>query len=96
MAIEFEQKSKVRWSRVLMFIVIIGAVGLVTYFLFFAPSPKIELIIPAPLERAGEVSSIQFIDPGQIVRSQAFSVLREYAGDPGPGVLGRPNPFLPL
>lgn len=95
MAITFEQKRRVQWGRVAAFSLAVLAIGIATYYLFFAPSPRIELIIPPPLLQVNEISGIEFIDPSQIIRSAAFSVLRDYAGEPGVGALGRPNPFLP-
>lgn len=96
MAVTFEQKRKVRWGRVVSFAIAIVVIGIATYYLFFAETPRIELIIPPPLVEVNEISGLEFIDPSQIIRSPAFSTLRDYAGEPGVGALGRPNPFLPL
>lgn len=97
MAIVFEQKRKIRWFRLVIFITVIVSVLIATYYLFFAPSPRIELIIPPPLKTAEEVSAIDFIDPSAVVRSSAFTSLRDWGnGKPGTGALGRTNPFLPL
>ncbi|PIT92180.1 MAG: hypothetical protein COU08_03795 [Candidatus Harrisonbacteria bacterium CG10_big_fil_rev_8_21_14_0_10_42_17] len=65
------------------------------YYLFFAPSPKFEAIIPPALLEANDLTNIQFVAPETIINDQKFTRLRPYADDPGVGVLGRPNPFLP-
>ncbi len=97
MAIVFEKEKKTfNWFAILLTIVIVAIVGAAAYYLFFAPSPKIEAIIPAELQRAGEVSQIDFTDPSFVVNSQAYKNLRLYVGMPVLGALGRNNPFLPF
>jgi hypothetical protein len=96
MAFNFEEGKKFNWFRLAVFAVAIIFVGIATYYLFFAPTPKISVIIPGRLEEIGEVSEIEFIDPSALVRSQAFQRLKTYGGAPRTGELGRDNPFIPL
>ncbi len=97
MAIVFEkEKKRFNWFAILLTLVVLVFVGAAAYYLFFAPSPKIEAIIPKELQRAGEVSQIDFTDPSFVINSQAYRNLRLYVGTPVLGSLGRNNPFLPL
>lgn len=78
-------------AAVVIGLVIIGAI----YFLFFAPTPAFEVIVPPPLQTAEKISQLQ-IDPANVINSSAFRSLRVYAPLPSAGLIGRANPFLPL
>ncbi len=96
MAFTFENARKINWFRIAIFGVVILFVVLATYYLFFAPTPRIAAIIPGRFEEIGEVSEIEFIDPSELIRSQAFQRLKTYGSAPRTGALGRDNPFIPL
>lgn len=97
MAIVFEkQKSAVNWFALLVFLFLVGFVGFAAYYLFFAPVPKIQAILPPALQDANRFSKLEFIDPSSILQNPSFSRLKQYVTLPGPGRLGRPNPFLPF
>lgn len=96
MAIIFEKARGRNWFRIAAFVLAALGVGVATYYLFFAPSPRIQVIIPAPLQQLGQVSEIEFIDPVSVVESPAFKRLGDVSRRLTPGELGRPNPFLPL
>ncbi len=65
------------------------------YFLFFAPTPGIEIVLPGSLQSADKVTAVQ-IDPSTVLNSREFRSLRSYTGLPGVGQVGRDNPFLPF
>ena len=95
MAIVFEQEKKsVNWVGILFVIFIIGFLVFAVYYLFFAPSPKLDVVLPAPLERASQISELEFIEPATVLNSTAFRKLQNYVGPPAVGVLGRSNPFV--
>lgn len=97
MAIVFEgQRRSINWFGLItaLFIVVFLAGG--SYYLFFAPVPKIQAIIPAALKETTEFAQIEFIDPTVILDNPTFRRLREHIPLPGPGQFGRPNPFLPF
>ncbi len=99
MAIVFERERKpVNWIGILTVAFSIGFVVVVAYALFFAPSPQIEVVLPAPLERAKQISSVEFRDPGEVLASPGFKYVSTSfsAGAPTVGALGRPNPFAPF
>ncbi len=95
MAIVFEQPRKpINWIK-LFFGIFIGVFLVFTvYYLFFAPSPKIDVVLPTPLQNANQIISTQFIDPGLVLNSQVFKALKLYLGQPSVGTLGRANPFV--
>ena len=95
MAILIQEESRsINWFAALIGIFVAVAIGAGIYFLFFAPVPGIEIIIPVPLQSANKISGIS-IDPSTVINSQSFRSLRIYTGLPGVGQLGRANPFLP-
>ncbi len=97
MAIIFEQQRKpINWIAILTIAFSAGFIIFAAYFLFFAVSPQIEIVLPAPLLRASQISNLEFKDPGEIVNSPAFRRLGPSQGAPTKGTLGRPNPFLPF
>ena len=78
-------------------IIIVSAIILVlaglSYALFFAETPKIEIVIPQSVRSTSELSHVQF-DPATVVNSASFRALRRYVGEQAVGALGRQNPFI--
>ncbi len=97
MAIVFEtQKKPVNWIMLLSIVFTIGFIVFGTYYLFFAPVPRIDVVLPEPLKQANQISSLHFIDPNEVVNSSTFQSFQMYFGPPGTGALGRTNPFAPF
>lgn len=97
MAIIFEQQKKsINWVPLVVTAFLVAFVAFAIYYLFFAPTPRIEIVLPAALERAQQISTITFIDPKEVIQSDPFKKLRSYVPAPMPAQLGRPNPFIPL
>ena len=97
MAIVFEKEKKsVNWIRLLFVVFIIGFVGFASYFLFFAPSPQLDIVLPEPLQQAERVESVSSIKPNDVLGLPAFRSLQVFIGPPSIGTLGRENPFQPL
>jgi hypothetical protein len=98
MAIVFEsQRKPVNWVKMLFVVTVVAFVVFAVYYLFFAPSPKIDVVLPASLEHAAELANPSFsIDPSAVIQSAAFKALKSYVGSPSTGALGRPNPFAPF
>ena len=96
MAIIIEQnKKKISWFGILATLFFVFLILFGGYFLFFAPTPGIEIVAPSRLESAVNLSKITF-DPSSVVNSRQFKVLKIYTGLPSVGNLGRANPFAPL
>ncbi|MBI3114794.1 MAG: hypothetical protein HYZ07_02430, partial [Candidatus Harrisonbacteria bacterium] len=86
-----EQKRNIPWFGIAVFVLAMLAIVFGAYFLFFAPSPAIEVVVPAPLQNVNKISFIE-VDPTTVVNSRAFRTLRSYTGLLGVGTLGRQNP----
>ncbi len=96
MAIVIEQnKKKFSWFGIFTIIFFVMLILFGGYFLFFAPTPGIEVVAPSGLKSAVDLSKITF-DPSSVVNSRQFKSLKIYTGLPSVGVIGRSNPFVPL
>lgn len=88
------QKEKGRGVWVLGGVILVLIILLVAfYFLFFAAPPRIESVLPGPLEKIAELSKIS-LDPSAVLGSEAFRSLKSYNGAPSVGRTGRANPFV--
>lgn len=96
MALIIEQNRRsVNWFGIFVFIFLLGVISFGGYFLFFGPTPAIEIIAPIELDAAEKISNIK-LDAGKIIESPVLKSFRQYGTAPGVGTLGRQNPFLPL
>jgi hypothetical protein len=90
-----QQKKKLDWFSLGVTSFIVFAIIFGIYFLFFAPTPGIEIVIPTSLKSADQISAIR-VDPSTVLNSREFRSLRSYTGLPSVGQVGRDNPFLPF
>lgn len=90
-----EAKRSIPWFAIIATLFIIATIIAGAYFLFFAPAPGIEVVVPAPLASANQLSFIE-VDPTTVINSKDFRTLRSYTGLLGVGSVGRANPFLPF
>ena len=93
MPILIQEQKLFNWKMLVGFIVAVLAVIGGIYFLFFAPVPGIEVIAPASVSSASELSGIEF-NPENLVNGEKFRSLRRYVGQPTVGQIGRENPFV--
>lgn len=80
--------------KVLIIVLVLLALGAATYYLFFAPAPLIEVIVPSGLQSVTQISQ-EGLKASEIFNSPIYRSLRQYVGEPEAGELGRPNPFSP-
>ncbi len=93
MAILMEEESGRRSPlKAIIVIALLIILGAATYYLFFAPAPLIEVIIPSGLQSVSQISETRIDAPG-IFNSPVYQSLRQYVADPVPGETGRTNPF---
>lgn len=78
----------------LALIVILIILGAGTYYLFFAPAPLIEVIVPSGLQSVSKIPTTGLTAPG-IFNSPVYKSLRQYVAEPVVGEIGRTNPFSP-
>ncbi len=88
-----QQKQKTNWFAVLVFLFLIAVIFGGGYFLFFSPTPGIDIIIPTPLVSAEKISKVT-IDSAQIINNPVLKNLRHYGTTPSAGNVGRQNPFM--
>jgi flagellar basal body-associated protein FliL len=79
---------------VLIIAVIVIFLGAATYYLFFAPTPLIEVVIPSKLKTVSRISESGLNTPA-VFNSPVYRSLRQYVTEPALGEIGRPNPFSP-
>ncbi|MBI2515092.1 hypothetical protein HYV91_02855 [Candidatus Wolfebacteria bacterium] len=91
-----EEKNKFNWFSLGMALVILFAVVIAVYYLFFSSVPLIEKVIPERVQSIREISSADF-RPDAILNNDVFKILRQYVNAPEVSENpARPNPFLPL
>lgn len=96
MAIIIEkQKKEINWFYLSITTFVVAFIAFSIYYLFFAPTPGIEIVVPSSLKSASQITSLQ-VDPSAVLNSRNFRLLRVYTGLPSVGATGRPNPFLPF
>ena len=60
MAIVFEQpKKKINWFGICISIFSVAFILMLAYYLFFAPAPKIETVLPDHLKKANQISNLE-------------------------------------
>jgi len=74
--------------------VIVILLGAATYYLFFAPTPLIEVVIPSGLKTVSRISESGLNTPA-VFNSPVYKSLRQYVAEPVLGEIGRSNPFSP-
>lgn len=90
-----EEKKPINWLALLIVIFAVAVLGFGTYYLFFAPAPAIEIILPATLQSANQITNIAG-DSATVLTSDAFKALKPSGSGPSIGQTGRANPFLPF
>lgn len=96
MALIIEQNKRgVNWFGIFVFFFLLTVIFGGGYFLFFGPTPAIEIIAPVQLDSADKISQVK-LDAETIMENPVLNTFREYGTAPGVGSLGRSNPFLPL
>ncbi|MFH1759083.1 MAG: hypothetical protein ABH822_00800 [Patescibacteria group bacterium] len=94
MAIVIKERNRgVNWFVFLVFIILFAIVIGGGYYLFFAPTPGIEVVSPSVLQSTSEIAEVQF-DPSVVISHPQLKNLRQIGGLPTVGDLGRENPLL--
>ncbi len=81
--------------RLIIIVVVVAMLFIAAYYLFFAPTPALDYIIPLSLQETVQLSEFD-VKPEVILESAEFRSLRKINGLPTGGTFGRPNPFLAL
>jgi hypothetical protein len=95
MAIIIPRETRaINWFAVGVFVFLLLVIAGGGYFLFFAPTPGIELIAPIELQSAERLSAVK-LDSAAIVNDPVLKTLRQYGTPPLTQTSGRRNPFSP-
>ena len=95
MAIIVKEREKVaNWLSPVIWVLVICLIFGLVYFLFFKQPELVEIIQPIELQRASRLANIKF-DPSEVIQSEVFKTLQQYAEPPTIGEVGRSNPFIP-
>lgn len=96
MALIIEQnRRRVNWFGIFVFLFFLIVIFGGGYFLFFGPTPAIEILSPIQLDSAERIAEVK-LDAETIMENSVLKNFREYGTAPGVGSLGRSNPFLSL
>jgi hypothetical protein len=96
MAISIEQeKKKVNWLNIVLAIIIVGAIFIGGYFLFFKKPELIEVVVPGKFQDLSKLSAVEF-NPQELLNSPKFKILRQFQVKTEPAKPGRSNPFQPF
>ena len=94
MALIIEQnRRRVNWFGIFVFLFLLTVIFGGGYFLFFGPTPAIEILAPVQLNSAEKIAEVT-LDAETIMKNPVLNNFRDYGTAPGVGSLGRSNPFL--
>ena len=88
-----EAKKEINWPLLLGMVLTLAVIIGGAYFLFFAPTPGIEVLVPTSQKIATQISSVE-LNSDTVVRNKVFQVLRQYSSPPSGTQAGRGNPFI--
>ena len=88
-----EEKKGINWFALVSIILVVIIIASAVYYLFFAPVPLIEKIVPTNLQSIQELSNIQ-LQPGVIINNSKFQILKTYVNQINVGPVGKNNPFV--
>lgn len=89
-----ERNRGANWFAIFIFAFLLMVVVLGGALLFFGPTPLIDVVAPAGLEKTSAISETT-LDASAIVNSPVLQGFREYGTVPTIGTVGRQNPFIP-
>lgn len=95
MALIMQQETRrgTNWFGFFIFLFIFAVIVGSGYFLFFSPTPGIEIVAPSSLQATETVSQAS-LDSSKVINDPVLKTFREYGTVPSVGAVGRPNPFI--
>lgn len=87
-----EEKKPIPWTSIIFVLIIVGVIGALSYYLFLAPSPGIEIIAPTALKEASQILSSP-LDVPTVINHKVFKILQSIIPPVTVSGLGRENPF---
>lgn len=86
-------KKPTNWVAIGTAVFLAGVFVAGAYYLFFAPTPGIEILVPTEQKLTEQLSNIQ-LDTRPVVEVLNSGRLKRFVGPLSPGQYGRTNPFL--
>ena len=86
-------KKPVNWTALIVIVVSTLVVFGGAYYLFFAPTPGIEVLVPTEQRVTSQLSGLQF-NTQTVVEVFNAGRLKRYAAPTSLGATGRVNPFV--
>ncbi len=87
------EKKPINWIALAVVVVLVVVIVGGAYFLFFAPVPGIEAIIPSEQKLASRISKLE-LNTQPAVEAFTAGRLKQYAPPLTIGQVGRANPFI--
>lgn len=91
--VEEEKRSSLNIIGVMMWGLVIVAIGLAAYYLFFKRPELIPITVPANFQNAESLSNIQ-LNPEEVLENSTFKALKTLVNPVKPEGVGKANPFL--
>ena len=88
-----EEKRRINWFALVTVVLVVATIIGATYYLFFAPVPLIEKVVPSSVQSLQALSNIK-LQPELIINNPKFQVLKTYINPIEIGSVGKNNPFL--
>lgn len=91
--VEEERHSSVNIIGAMMWGLVLVAIGLSAYYLFFKRPELIPITVPANFENAESLSNIQ-LNPEEVLDNPTFKALKTLVNPVKPEGVGKTNPLL--
>ncbi len=94
MAIVFDEGKKFNWTALVIFAAVVLFVSFGSYFLFFTSAPAFDLILPANVQSAAELSGVEAVKADDIIRNKSYLRMNQAVIRSATVPSGRSNPFV--
>ncbi len=94
MAIVFDEGKKFNWTASIIFISALLFISVGSYLLFFTSAPAFDLILPANVQSAAELSEVEAVKSEDITKNKAYSRMNQPVIRSVAPQSGRNNPFV--
>jgi len=94
--LEEEEKKQTNWIGIISTLIIVIALFVGGYYLFFKNPELIEVVVPEKFDAIKKIAEVPKFDPGTVLGSQTFKQLKDYTAPLTLPTPGRTNPFRPF
>lgn len=90
-----EEKKPTNWAAVASTLVVVVALFVGSYLLFFKKPELLDITTPGSLKDLNSLSKISF-NPDDVINAPTFKLLRQFGTNVSTSTAGRSNPFKPF